>query len=309
MNNFYSQDSSRRWTLERINDAAKVEPEYLINSVESHFHIKIGKIIDYILNEKENCKLILISGPSSSGKTTFSNMIIEKLKENGVWSDIFSFDNFYRGFDHVPELEDGSKDFEAIDGLDTVEIKKSLTDLIEHGECTIPTYDFAVMAPKKERLFLKVPKRGIIIAEGLHAINPVLTEGINSENVVRIYVDLKVGIRSDDSIFFPTKFVRLTRRVLRDYIHRGTDAERTILMWKNIIRGEKLYIRPIRQYADIKVNTLHSYEPCVMAKETLKLMKDLPGEMDVKKFVEKLSKFEYIDKKLVPKNSLIQEFI
>lgn len=311
MVNFYNQDPKEIWTLEKINEAAKTDPEYLINSVENRFNQTIEKVVNYILNEKKESKLILVSGPSSSGKTTFAGIILERLKKKGIESEVFPFDNFYLGSKKVPVLPDGTKDFESIEGLDVENIKKCLSTLIKTGECIIPTYDFAKMAPSKEKQQLKNPKGGIVLAEGLHAINPLLTEGINSEQIFRIYVDINSGIKHNDKVFYPLKYLRLARRVLRDYIYRGTLSLQTIDMWNNILRGEKLYIRPIRRYADVKVDTLHEFEPCVMKNETLKLFEDLPSEVKVNftKFMKHLEAFNEIKKDLVPKSSLICEFI
>lgn len=311
MINLCNQELKERWTLEKINETAISEPEYLINSVENRFNSSIEKLIDYILNDKKECKLMLVSGPSSSGKTTFAKIILERLKKKGVLSEVFPFDNFYLGIDKVPILQDGSRDFEAIDSLDIKNIKKCLSTLIKTGECIIPTYDFAKMAPAKEKQHLKNPKAGIVLAEGLHAINPILTEGISPEHIIRIYVDIDSGIKYKDKVFFPPKFLRLSRRVLRDYIYRGTLSLQTLEMWNNILRGEKLYIRPIRRYADVKVDTLHEFEPCVMKNETLKLFEDLPLEVKVSftEFIESLKKFNEIRKDLVPQDSLIREFI
>lgn len=311
MVNFCNQESKKQWTLEKINEVAKSDPEYLINSVEDRFNLSLERVVDYILNEKKESKLILVSGPSSSGKTTFAKIILERLKKKGVKSEVFPFDNFYLGKDKVPILPDGSKDFESIEGLDVKNIKKCLSTLIKTGECIIPTYDFAKMAPAKEKQCLKNPKGGIVLAEGLHAINPILTEGISSEHIVRIYVDICSGIKHKDKVFYPPKFLRLARRVLRDYIYRGTLSLQTLEMWHNILRGEKLYIKPIRRYADIKVSTLHEFEPCVMKTETLKLFEDLPPEIKINftKFMKHLGAFNDIKKDLVPKNSLIREFI
>ncbi len=311
MINFCNQDSKEIWTLEKINSTAKSDPEYLVNSVENRFNQVIEKVIDYVLNEKRESKLILVSGPSSSGKTTFAKILLERLNKKGILSEVFPFDNFYLGIDKVPVLPDGSKDFEAIDSLDIENIKKCLSTLITKGECIIPTYDFAKMAPAKEKQYLKNPKGGIVLAEGLHAINPLLTEGIRPEHIVKIYVDINSGIKHKDKVFYPPKYLRLARRVLRDYIYRGTLSLQTLDMWNNILRGEKLYIRPIRRHAEVLVDTLHEFEPCVMKNETLKLFEDLPAEVKVNftKFMKHLDAFNEIKKDLIPTDSLIREFI
>ncbi|MDQ5984057.1 MAG: Uridine kinase [Eubacteriales bacterium SKADARSKE-1] len=309
MTNFEGAYMEEKWMLEKINKLALNDPSYLINYVEDSFKNKVKKTIEYILERKNSCKIILVSGPSSSGKTTFANMLCKYLEKAGIWAEILPLDNFYQGIKKVPRLEDGTKDFESIDGLDVNEIKKCLLEIIKIGNTTIPTYDFSKMAPSKKKENIKLPDGGVLIMEGLHAISPAITEGLAQQSIIKIYINVKGGIRDEEGVFFPPKFIRLMRRIERDYKYRYTLPARTILMWQNVSRGEKLYVRPLRKFADISINSLHAYEPCVMAREALDLMKSVPKEIDMNTFSDKLKQFNWINENLVPKDSLLREFI
>lgn len=298
-----------RWTLDKINELATSDAKLFINHVENAFKDEFKNTLEHILKRRNECKVILISGPSSSGKTTFANMLSKALGENGIWSSVLSLDNFYQGIKKVPKLEDGTEDFESIEGLDVKEIKKCLSDIIKTGHADIPIYDFSQMAPSKEKIRIDLPTDGVLIMEGLHAISPVLSEGLEQQNLFKIYINVKGGIRNDEGVFFPPKFIRLMRRIQRDHKYRYTSPEQTIIMWKNVSRGEKLYVRPLRKFADIKVNSLHAYEPCVMAKEMIDLMNEVPENLNMSVFTEKLKQFNLIDQDLVPRDSLLREFI
>lgn len=309
MTSFQENYINEGWTLKRINEMALSDPESFVNDVENFFKNEIKKVVKYILERKDNCKIILISGPSSSGKTTFTNMLCEYLGEKGVWAGILPLDNFYQGAKKVPLLEDGTKDFESMDGLDVKNIKNCLSEIIKTGHTIIPTYDFSTMAPSKEKAEITLPPGGVLVMEGLHAISPDITEGLAQQNIVKIYISVKGGVRDDIGVFFPPKFIRLMRRIERDHKYRYTLPERTILMWKNVLRGEKLYVRPLRKFADIRIDSFHAYEPCVMAKDLLELLQSVPEDLGMESFIDKLKQFNWIDENLVPKNSLLREFI
>lgn len=305
-------DSSRRdfYTLEEINELAIKYPETLVNNSEYTFRSRVKKVIDYITENKNKCKLVLITGPSSSGKTTFSKILRGELRKLNIWNDIISLDNFYKGFKNVPILEDGSRDFESVEGLDTDEVKKVLKDLIEHGAGNIPLYDFKSMAASGKRLHINVPKEGIIIVEGIHAINPEITDELSDENILKLYIDVEEGVKlKSGEDFIKPEDIRLMRRVGRDYKYRHVLPIRTIMMWRNVRRGEELYLKPLKKYADFTINTFHTYEPCVMGADVISYLNSIPQNLDMDVLKEKLYKFENISEDLVPKDSLIREFI
>lgn len=298
------------YTLSEINDLAVKNPEKLIEMSEKNFKNQVKKIVDYIVYKKNKCKLILITGPSSSGKTTFSKILRNELRKLKIWNDTISLDNFYKKLYDVPLLADGTKDFETIDSLKVEEIKKALSDLLENGKCDIPIYDFKQMAVTDKRVHIEVPFDGIIIVEGLHAINPKITENLPKNNILKIYIDVSSSIKVDDKgETIRGESIRLMRRIERDYKYRYTLPIKTIMMWKNVRRGEEIYIRPLKKCADFVIDTFHIYEPCIIGNDVMSYLVSSKISFNIEKLVHQLRLFKHIDKKLVPEDSLIREFI
>lgn len=312
MTNFYDNFIKEKWEIDEINQYVKEDCVKFIREVESEFYEQIKYVVDCFLKNKKH-RFMMISGPSSSGKTTVANMIRKELLIRKIESESISLDDFYVGIVDLPVLSDGSRDFESIEGLDILEIKTCLNNLLKKGYCDMPTYDFSVMSRSDKRRSLKVKDNDIIIVEGLHAINPIISESLPKESIFKVYVGVKSKIYDNKSKVISQKGIRLVRRVLRDYNYRSTLPIRTILMWKNVCRGEDLYIKPLRKESDIFVNTFHGYEEGIMAKKMLELMGSIPESIKLSNFLKDLSiglsKFEHIDKNLVPEESLLREFI
>lgn len=308
--NYFEKDG---WNLKKINEEAKNCPKRFVNYIEETFKKQIKETVDYIEKRRPECKILMISGPSSSGKTTTANMIKDELISRNIWTTVISLDDFYVGIAKLPILKDGSKDFESINGLDIDQIKKSIKSIVYNNFCDIPIYDFSTMAPSPKRREIKIPENGMIIIEGLHALNPLITEDLPSESVFKIYVSVENDVQLDKDVVISPKSIRLTRRVLRDFYFRATTAERTILMWNNVCRGESLYIKPLESASNISINTFHAYELCVMASQMESLCNTISKNLEIydsiKRLCNKLNKFEYIDAKYVPETSLLKEFI
>lgn len=308
--NYFEKDG---WTLKKINEDAQKHPKEFVNYIEKTFEKQIKETVDYIEKKRLECKILMISGPSSSGKTTTANMIKDELMRRNIWTTVISLDDFYVGIARLPLLKDGSKDFESINGLDIEQVKKSIKGIVYEGFCDMPIYDFSTMAPSTKRRQIKLPENGMIIIEGLHALNPIITEGLPLDSVFKIYVSVENGVKLDDEMIISPKSIRLTRRVLRDFYFRDTSAERTILMWNNVCRGENLYIKPLQAESNIAINTFHAYELCVMGSQMIELCSSVSKDLEIydaiKRLCGKLAKFETIDDVLVPKTSLLKEFI
>ncbi len=301
------------WTLSEINERAKKYPEEFVLEAEEAFAAQIRGTVDKIEGRRPECKILMVSGPSSSGKTTTANMIKDELMRRDIWSTVISLDDFYVGIARLPLLKDGGKDFESIDGLDIEQVKKSIKGIVYEGFCDMPIYDFSTMAPSSERRQIKLPENGMIIIEGLHALNPVITEGLPLDSVFKIYVSVENDVQlGGEKVIHPTS-IRLTRRVLRDFYFRDTEAVRTILMWNNVCRGENLYIKPLKEQSNVALNSFHAYELCVMATPMIELCAEVTEDLDVyeaiKRLENKLDMFERLDKSVVPPTSLLKEFL
>lgn len=310
-----SQYNKINCSLDFINTSAQNNPIQFIKECENKFRQNINVITDYILSSKNNIKFIMLSGPSSSGKTTLSRIIKSELIKKGFFVETMSLDNFYLGYDKVPLLEDGSHDFESIEYLNVDKIHLAINEIQKKGYTDIPLYDFSSMSPSKSKKRIEVPIKtnSILIIEGLHALNTTITNVINQKEMLKIYINALGEIYGKVGTILTTSEIRFVRRILRDYNYRGSLPIRTAIMWKNVLRGEQLYIRQFENISDISVNSFHPYEPCIMAKKVHELLKSVPDQIIMNNkyydLIYNLKKFVGLDESLVPHNSLLREFI
>ncbi len=301
------------YDIDRINYEAKNNPKELIELTERLFENDLRFIADRLNEARENRHIVLLSGPSGSGKTTCVKKLADELKKHKIDVIQISMDDFYLGIDHVKILPDGKPDFEAVDALDIPLIKKTMSDLITYGECVLPKYDFTRSMRSELTRRIKTEKNSAIIIEGIHALNPVFSDGVSVDNVVKIYISVKQGIKDDEEYVLTNREVRFIRRLVRDYSYRKVSPEYMLSMWERVVNGEKKYIRPYRYTSDFTINSLHIYEPCIMKKTARELLGSISADNPDIEFVEHLKnslvRFEEISPDLIPENSLIREFI
>ncbi len=301
------------YDLERINKEAREEPEKLIQLNEKLLETDLGFIADRLYEAKEDRHIVLLSGPSGSGKTTCAKKLADELKKRDTDVVQISMDDFYLGTDKVGRLPDGSPDFESVSALDIPLIKKTMNELLTNGECIMPKYDFTKSMRSDMTKKIRLEKSSAVIIEGIHALNPVFSEGMPHESVVKLYVSVKQGIKNSEDYVLTNRELRLIRRLVRDNSYRSVEPEHMLSMWDSVVGGEKKYIRPYRYTSDFTVNSIHIYEPCIMKKYALGLLGKIPSENPVSKqaqhLMKALEKFEDIDPDLIPLNSLIREFI
>lgn len=297
--------------LESINREIIKNPEGIIAEVEENFRVSIEEIA--MRAHGRNCRIILLAGPSSSGKTTASHLLIDYFATINISSHVISLDDFFLGRGQAPLLPNGRPDFESMDALDVKNIQKCLTGLVNSGRCEMPVFNFTTGAPEKFTRPVVVGRGDVVIVEGLHALNPHLTETIPPESFLRVYISVKQGICDANGEIIRARQVRFLRRMVRDYYYRACSPSRTLEMWEDVCRGEDLYIQPFKRQADITINSLHLYEPCIFRVLALPLLEDLqqkqPENAKVANLLHQLCRFEPLDPALVPKNSLLQEFI
>ncbi len=301
------------YDLERINYEARHEPERLIELNENLFRRDLGFIADRLFEAKENRHIVLLSGPSGSGKTTCVKKLADELKRHDIDVIQISMDDFYLGEDKVERLPDGRPDFESVSALDIPLIKKTMNDLLTFGECILPKYDFTRSMRSGITRKVSLQKNSAVIIEGIHALNPVFSEGMPVENVVKLYVSVKQGIKDGEDYILTNRELRFIRRLVRDHSYRRVEPEYMLSMWDSVVSGERKYIRPYRYTSDLTVNSIHIYEPCIMKDIALPLLSEISPDNPHIEFAahlkESLERFESIDSSLIPKNSLIREFI
>lgn len=273
---------------------------------------KIAYLADSI-SEKKSVKLVLIAGPSSSGKTTFANRLGIQLRVNGLIPIPISLDDYFVDRVNTPKDENGEYDFESIEAIDLKLFNENLKDLLEGKEVEIPSYNFKTGSREWIGNKLKLPRNGVIIVEGIHGLNPSLTDSISDDKKFKIYISALTQLNLDNHNRIATTDVRKIRRIVRDYLSRGYGAEETLMMWPSIKRGERKNIFVYQEEADAMFNSTLAYELCVLKPYALKeLEKIKPGSpvyneaVRLKAFLSFFKEIKFSD---VPENSILREFI
>ena len=299
--------------INRINKEANEDPAGFIEMTESIYQYDLKLIADQICALPGKYHVVLLSGPSSSGKTTTALKLSDEFRKNGIAVKRISLDDFYLGKDFVRKLPNGKPDFESVEALDVPLIKKTLYDLASKGEAVKPLYNFKISARKKETELISAKDFSVIIMEGIHALNPVISEGMPKDAVKKIYVSVKQGIKNNEDYVLTNRELRFIRRMIRDFSFRKTEPEYLLSMWDSIVDGEKKYIRPFRYTSDFTVNSIHIYEPCIYKKIAAPLFRKLDPDCVNYEYAahiaQSLEKFADVDPALIPDNSLIREFI
>ena len=297
--------------IRELNRMAKDDPEGTVLSAERDYKGYVEEIASRAVKDG-NIRIILLAGPSGSGKTTTANLIADKIRSYGLVSSVISLDNYYRDSTdpQYPRAPDGERDFEAVEALDLPELERTLIDISEGDDYSVPYYDFKLGRRTKVNCYPKI-LHGCVIIEGLHALNPKICEHLNMSRVLRVFISVSTNINLDGERILSGRKLRFVRRMVRDSVYRASDAERTLEMWENVLLGEDKYLYPYRDLADIDFNTFHAFEPGVMRAFAERLIStELAEKNEYAGIVIKaLSMVEPISQAIVPRDSLIREFI
>ena len=299
--------------ISRINEMAKSDAKAFVEMTEKMYQSDLRQIAEQILTIPAKRHIIMLSGPSSSGKTTSAQKLADEFRLKGCEVQHISMDDFYLGKDIVRKLPNGKPDFESVEALDIPLVKRSVRELSETGKCDIPKYDFKESKRTDIIQHLELSSNAVIIIEGIHALNPIFNDVATAENVSKIYVSVKQGIKNGEDYVLTNREIRCIRRVVRDNNFREALPEKLLEMWGDIVDGEKRYIRPYRYTGDFTVNSIHIYEPCIMKEPAIKLLEQINEKSEyyetARHLIQSLSGFENIDTSLIPENSLMREFI
>lgn len=300
-------------TLYKLNQIVKSGniKDYILLDEALH-EKKIAKIADTISDDKK-VKVILIAGPSSSGKTTFAKRLALELKLNGLKSKTISVDNYFVERKDTPKDENGEYDFESIEAIDTNLLNNDLLKLLNGQEIKMPTFDFNRGTKEYKGNTMKLDKDEVLIMEGIHCLNDKLTFLIPKEQKFKIYISCLTVLNIDYYNRISTTDTRLIRRIVRDNKFRGYSALHTLQMWPSVNRGEVKNIFVYQEEADVMFNSSLIYELSVLKDYAMPLLeqigKETPEFSEAKRIHAMLSYFESIPSELVPSNSLLREFI
>ena len=262
---------------------------------------------------RPDIKFILIAGPSSSGKTTFSHRLSIQLRANGLVPHPIAVDNYFVERDETPRDETGAFDFECLEAVDVKLFNRQLTELLAGKEVVIPEFNFVTGHKEYGNKPKKLGENDVLVIEGIHCLNPRLTESLPDAHKFMIYISALTQLNVDEHNRIPTTDGRLIRRIVRDARTRGASAQRTIRMWPSVRRGEERNIFPYQEEADVMFNSALIYELAVLKPYVERLLfgidRDCPEYVEAKRLLKFMDYFVGIGSEMVPMNSLLREFI
>lgn len=287
----------------------------LINVAEALHEKMLAHISDNITERyrRGGARVVLISGPSSSGKTTTTKRLAIQLMTNLLKPQMISLDDYFVDREHTPRDADGDYDYESLYALDLAKFNADLADILAGKEVELPTYNFETGRRQYDGKRLRLEPGSILLIEGIHGLNPDLTPGIPEEMKYRVYVSALTTLSIDDHNWINTTDNRLLRRIVRDHKYRGTSAEATIRRWPSVRRGEEKWIFPYQENADAMFNSSLIFELGVLRDTAEQILRSVPS--DVPEYAEAyrlrkfLSYFRPIPADLIPSTSLLREFL
>ena len=284
----------------------------IINISEALQEKKIAQIAEQIA-ARPGVKLVLLAGPSSSGKTTSCKRLSIQLAVNGLKPLQISLDDYFVDRERTPKDENGEYDYESIYALDLQKINDQFNALFRGEEVELPKYDFQSGKSKKSGQRLKMNDNNVLVVEGIHALNPELTAQIPNEQIFRVYASALTTILLDNHNYIPTTDNRLLRRIIRDYKYRGVSAQETIHRWPSVRAGENKWIFPFQENADAMLNTAMLYELAVLKMQAEPLLEQVPENCDeyaeAYRLLKFLKYFKGIPFNNLPPTSLLREFL
>ncbi|MBR2165120.1 MAG: nucleoside kinase [Paludibacteraceae bacterium] len=308
-----------RWNkllhINNVNDfniACKDKKSFeMIKLAEALHEKKIAQIADAIAEKRP--KIVFISGPSSSGKTTFSKRLQIQLLVDGIKPEVLSMDDYFVNRVDTPKDENGEFDFETVKAVDLPFFRQQMHELLEGKEVDLPTFDFTI----GERVFkgrkLKLQKDSVLVIEGLHALNPCVLPDVDKNLTFKIFVSALTTINIDNHNWIPTTDIRLLRRVVRDYKYRGFSAQETIARCPSVVRGEQKWVYPFQEEADVMFNSALIFEFAVLKRHAEPILSEVPKYCEEYTEAHRLLKFlQYfipIPEREIPPTSFLREFV
>ena len=296
------------YDLECVNRLVKECPEKLVKVSEKIVDDQIEKVVKHIMKGK--FRFLLLSGPSSSGKTTTSNIIIKKLEKKGKRAIRVSLDDFFIDLDKCPVQADGTVDKETITKIDLPCFNKFFREIMQKNKAYKPVFDFITDKRKKQPELIEVGEDDLILVEGTHALNPELVDvGEYANRVLKVYACVNSNFKIGKDIVINSRKIRLIRRMIRDLQTRGESAEETVKYWDMVCKGEDKYVSPFKVQADFMIDTTHIYELAVYDKFVPELLNPIKELEYADELIKVFKKTGSLNKSYVPDSSLLWEFL
>ncbi len=272
---------------------------------------QIAHIADMIKEGEK--KIVLIAGPSSSGKTTFSHRLSIQLRAHGLRPYPFALDNYFVDREFTPRDENGNYDFECIEAMDMKRFNDDMRRLLSGERVEIPTFNFSLGKKEYKGNYMQLNDGDVLVVEGIHGLNPLMTSELPDDSKFKIYISALTQLNIDEHNRIPTTDGRLIRRIVRDARTRGNNAKDTIAMWPSVRRGEEKYIFPFQEEADVMFNSALIYELSVIKQYAEPLLFAVPRDsveyLEAKRLLKFLDYFLGLEERNIPKNSILREFV
>lgn len=306
-------DTARRLSVDEANRRAAQEPAAFVAQECARYEAEVTRAEEWLNDQKVWRRVVLLCGPSSSGKTSTANLLCERLRRDGAQAHVVSLDDFYLGRGQAPRLPDGTLDYESPEALNLPLLAQCVRGLLEDGFAALPQYDFQAGAPKEERVELRLTGRSVVIFEGIHALDPQLREQLPRRHVKRLLIYPRSFFVEGEREWLTGRQLRLARRMVRDEKFRNSSAANTLTMWPQVVRGEETYLFPNADCADMVIDTTHAFEPCMMAPQALPLLDTVPPQHPqaalARALREGLARFAPMPYDLLPPGSILHEFL
>lgn len=289
----------------------------LVKLCEERQEEKYRQIAWQILWKSEKTRLVMMSGPSSSGKTSSSIRIARHCRDLGLNPRVIELDNYFVDRQFTPRDEDGNLDFESLEAMDVEYLGIQLNALLNGEEVDLPHFDFTEGKRDKDPLCrMKLEKGDILFMEGIHALNPALTPTVDDESIFHVYISALSALPGGEKVHNSTTDKRLLRRIVRDSRARGTSPEETIMRWDSVRRGETRNIFPYEENADVVFNSSTLYDLPVLKYFAMPLLENIPADSPARAkadtllyFLNKITAFSEEDVNSIPESSIMREFI
>lgn len=299
--------------MEEINYRATHDLSAFIEEENSRYRQDVKDAAVWLAQDVDGCKLVMLSGPSASGKTTTSMFLRDFLLQQGVEAQVVSLDDFYRGRNQAPQLPDGSYDYEALEALNLDQLRGCMREILTTGHTRLPIFDFNSGAPAAETRELRIGGRSVVIFEGIHALNPIFEQHLPQQSLYKVFVNTVSPIYQGETKLLARRQLRLVRRILRDMRFRNSTVENTLHMWQQVVRGETAYMFPYVDTVDTLIDTTHAYEPCVFAGEIVPVLEQVdpahPLAETAASLLNSMRQVVPVSPETMPKDCLLREFV
>lgn len=300
-------------TVEFINARASADPAGFVRDAEAQFDGVLEAVAQQ-LSVQARREMVMLAGPSASGKTTTANKLAQSLRARGVQGYVLSLDDFYLSYADIPLDKNGVPDIESVRALDLPLFRKTAAALLRGEEVTLPVYDFYSGGRSETVRTVRLSENDVIIVEGLHALNPEITDSLPPARLYKIYISVSSEIfGANGEILLDQRDLRFIRRMVRDYRFRNSTVHNTYKLWDNVTAGEESYLFPYKDRADVKIDSFHASEPCVFRDIAAALLEnaDLPEcrRAHAERLSAAIQRFVPISPNALSENSLLREFL